>query len=60
MKFTLNKKNNAPIEVIFFDKNKKLLCPAAMSTKQLIRNYLEIPNIEKLTHILPQTSEENF
>ena len=47
MKFTLNKKNNAPIEVIFFDKNKKLLCPAAMSTKELLETTLKHQTIEK-------------
>ncbi len=46
MKFALNKNNNAPIEVIFFDKNKKLLC-SAIQTKKLLEKTLEHQATEK-------------
>ena len=47
MKFTINKKNSASIEVIFFDENKKLFCPVAMPIKELLETTLKHQVTEK-------------
>ena len=51
MKFILNKNNNAPIEIIFFDKNKKLLC-SQMQTKEFLEETLihQVTEKTKLFH----------
>ena len=46
MKFLLNKNNNSPIEIIFFDKNRKLLC-SKMQTKEFLEETLTHQTTEK-------------